>query len=71
MMEDVLRASGLDWTSVRPPYLTNGPSTGRYRTARERNVRRGLRLSRADAAHFMLQALAQPSTIGHAIAVAY
>jgi putative NADH-flavin reductase len=71
MMEDVLRASGLDWTSVRPPYLTNGPATGRYRTARERNVRRGFRLSRADAAHVMLQALAQPSTIGQAIAVAY
>jgi uncharacterized protein YbjT (DUF2867 family) len=71
MMEDVLRASGLDWTSVRPPYLTNGPATGRCRTARERNVRRGLRLSRADAAHFMLQTLAWPSTIGHAVAVAY
>lgn len=71
MMEDLLRASDLEWTSVRPPYLTNGRLTGRYRTALERNVRRGMRLARADAAHFMLQALARPSTIGHAIAVAY
>lgn len=71
MMEDLLRASDLEWTSVRPPYLTNSPLTGRYRTALERNVRRGIRLARADAAHFMLQALARRSTIGHAIAVAY
>jgi hypothetical protein len=25
LLEDVLRDSGLDWTVVRPPYLTNGP----------------------------------------------
>jgi putative NADH-flavin reductase len=71
IMEDVLRASDLEWTSVRPPYLTNGPVTGRYRTAEERNVRRGFRLSRADAAHFMLTALDQPATVGKALAVAY
>lgn len=52
MMDDLLRASDFEWTSVRPPYLTNTPMTGRYRTALERNVRRGMRLSRADAAHF-------------------
>jgi putative NADH-flavin reductase len=71
MMESLLRGSGFEWTSVRPPYLTNGGLTGRYRAALERNVRRGMRLSRADAAHFMLRALAEPSTIGHAIAIAY
>jgi uncharacterized protein YbjT (DUF2867 family) len=71
IMEDLLRASGLEWTSVRTPYLTDGGLTGRYRTALERNVRRGIRLSRADAAHFMLRALTEPSTIGHAIAAAY
>jgi uncharacterized protein YbjT (DUF2867 family) len=70
-MEDLLRASDFDWTSVRPPYLTNSGLTGRYRTALERNVRRGIRLSRADVAHFMLRALTEPSTIGHAIAAAY
>lgn len=70
-MEDVLRASGLDWTAVRAPLLTNGALRRRYRTSRECNVRRGLRLSRADAAHFMLQTLDQPSTVGTAVAVAY
>jgi uncharacterized protein YbjT (DUF2867 family) len=70
-MEDLLRASDFEWTAVRPPYLTNSGLTGRYRTALERNVRRGIRLSRADAAHFLLRALAEPSTFGHAIAAAY
>jgi putative NADH-flavin reductase len=71
MMEDLLRTSDVDWTSVRTPYLTNSGLSGRYRTALERNVRRGVRISRADAAHFMLRALTEPSTIGHAIAAAY
>src|SRR5690349_22157026 len=30
--EEILRNSGLDWTIVRPPRLTNG-SNGRYRIA--------------------------------------
>ena len=71
MMEELLRASGLDWTAVRPPYLTDTPMTGRYRTALERNVRRGIRISRADVAHFILSTLEQPATVGKAIAVAY
>src|SRR5829696_442945 len=32
-MERLLRESGLDWTVVRPPRLTDGPATGRQRTA--------------------------------------
>nr|WP_310716119.1 NAD(P)-binding oxidoreductase [Nonomuraea sp. 3-1Str] len=35
-MEDVVRASGLDWTIVRPPPLTEGPRTGSYRSAIDR-----------------------------------
>jgi uncharacterized protein YbjT (DUF2867 family) len=70
-MEDLLRAGGFVWTALRPPYLTNSGLTGRYRTAVERNVRRGIRLSRADVAHLMLRALAERSTFGRAIAAAY
>jgi putative NADH-flavin reductase len=71
LMEDVLRNSGLDWTVVRPPRLTNGPLTGIYRTARDQNLRRGLFISRADVAHLMLRVLEQPETIRHAVGVAY
>lgn len=70
-MEDVLRASTLDWTAVRAPLLTNGPLTGRYRTARGHNVPRGFRLSRADTAHFMLEVLEDPDASRTALAAAY
>jgi putative NADH-flavin reductase len=69
-MEDILAGSGLDWTAVRPPRLTSKPLTGTYRTATGQNVRGGWLVSRADVAHFMLQALDRPETIGQAIGIA-
>ncbi|MFI9328728.1 NAD(P)-dependent oxidoreductase [Kitasatospora sp. NPDC052868] len=69
-MEDALRASGLAWTSIRPPQLTDRPLTTTYRTALDRNLRGGSRISRASVAHFMLRALADPTTIGHAVGIA-
>jgi putative NADH-flavin reductase len=69
-MEEVVRASGLDWTIIRPPMLTDGPRTGRYRTAVDRNVRGGNRVSRADLADCLLRSLPDRDTIGTAIAVA-
>jgi putative NADH-flavin reductase len=69
-MEDILAGSGLDWTAVRPPRLTSKPLTGTYRTAAGQNVRGGWFASRADVAHFMLQALDRPETIGQAIGIA-
>jgi uncharacterized protein YbjT (DUF2867 family) len=61
-MEDVLRESGLDWTVVRPVRLTGKPVTGRYRTAFGQNVRRGLFISRADVANYMLRVIGEPGT---------
>ena len=60
-MEDLLAGSGLDWTSVRPPRLTNGPLTGRARVVRG-EVARGFLVSRADVAAAMLAAVGDPST---------
>jgi uncharacterized protein YbjT (DUF2867 family) len=70
LMEDVLRDSGLDWTAVRPPRLTNRPPTGTYRTAIGRNLRRGLLVARADVAHLMLAVLDRPETIGQTVGIA-
>jgi uncharacterized protein YbjT (DUF2867 family) len=70
LMEDVLRDSGLDWTAVRPPRLTNRPLTGAYRTALGRNLRHGLLVSRADVAHLMLAVLDRPETVGQTIGIA-
>ena len=69
-MEDVLRDSGLDWTAVRPPRLTDKPLTSTYRTAVGRNVKNGASVPRADVAHFMLACLADPATVHQAIGIA-
>jgi putative NADH-flavin reductase len=69
-MEDVVRASGLDWTISRPPKLTDKPLTGRYRTALGRNIRGGFAVSRADVAHQMLHCLDQPESIGQTVGLA-
>ncbi len=69
-MEDVLRGSGLDWTAVRPPKLTDKPLSGAYRTALDRNVRGGAFASRATVAACMLGSLERPETVGRAVGVA-
>ena len=70
LMEDILADSGLDWTVVRPPRLTDKPLTGSYRTALGRNIRGGFLVSRADVAHLMLRVVEQPETIKQAIGMA-
>ena len=71
-MEDVLRDSDsdLDWTIVRPPRLTDKPVTGRYRTAYGQNIRRGVFVSRADVAHYMLSVLDNPETFRRTVGIA-
>jgi putative NADH-flavin reductase len=70
VMEDLVRDSGLDWTLVRPPRLTDGPLTGAYRTAFGRNIRGGWKVSRADVADYMLRVLDQPETIKQIVGMA-
>lgn len=70
VMEDLVRDSGLDWTLVRPPRLTDGPLTGTYRTAFGRNIRGGWKVSRADVADYMIRVLDQPETIKQIVGVA-
>jgi uncharacterized protein YbjT (DUF2867 family) len=70
-MEDIVRESGLDWTVIRPPRLTNKPLTGTYRTAYGQNPRRGLFIGRADVAHLMLRVLERSETIKEVIGIAY
>jgi putative NADH-flavin reductase len=50
----IVRESKLDWTIVRFPFLTNGPRTDRV-NARQVGQRGGLRLSRNNAAAFVLE----------------
>lgn len=68
--EQEIRESGLDWTIMRPPRLTSEPASGTYRTASDRNLSRGVTLSRADLAAGMLAVIADPAAIGHHIGIA-
>ncbi|MGC5412121.1 NAD(P)-dependent oxidoreductase, partial [Streptomyces sp. DT225] len=70
-MEAALAASFTDWTSVRPPKLTNGPLTGTYRTVVGGNPRSGRSISRADVAHAMLALTDDPASVKQGVGVAY
>jgi uncharacterized protein YbjT (DUF2867 family) len=54
--EEVLRASGLDWTIVYPTRLTNGPAAGARVVLETGKVGISQTISRADVASFLLQA---------------
>jgi len=49
-MERAITGSGLDWTIVRPPRLTNEPPAGRYRAREGHLPGFGFTISRADLA---------------------
>ncbi|MEU9315343.1 NAD(P)H-binding protein [Streptomyces sp. NPDC048295] len=70
-MEAALARSTADWTSVRPPKLTNGPLTGKYRTAVGSTPRSGRSISRADVAHAMLALVDDPASVRQGVGVAY
>ena len=69
-MEQVVQASGLDWTIMRPPALTDKPLTGRYRTRDGLNLRGGLTVCRADVAHLALAVADDPDSYRTAIYLA-
>jgi putative NADH-flavin reductase len=52
--EALLRASDVDWTIVRPGFLTNGPATGLARALTELEGITAGRVSRADVAAFIV-----------------
>ena len=61
-MEDAVKASGVDWTILRPPRLLDEPRTGRYRVALNKHLTFGFSVPRADVADFILTHLTDPST---------
>src|SRR5262249_6392774 len=66
-MERVFAKSGLDWTMVRPPELTNKPYTGRYRVRDGYLPIFGFNISRADVADFMIKTAENRSSIGRIV----
>lgn len=68
-LEDVLRRSGLDWTIVRPPRLTDKPRNGAYRVGAGHLPTFGFTISRANVADFMIKAIENGSSIGEIVGV--
>jgi len=62
-MEAILQASGLDWTSMRPPRLSDGPRTGNYHVVPNRHQSTAM-VSRADVADCILRCLNDSTTLG-------
>lgn len=67
---DVIRASGLDWTIVRYPRLTDGPLSGKYRVGFV-GKDSATQVSRADGAHFVLKELENAKYIHQMPVVSY
>lgn len=57
-MEDVITASRLNWTFVRPGRLLDEPATGSYRVEDSANPKGGLAVSRCDVANFTVHCAA-------------
>jgi putative NADH-flavin reductase len=55
VQEQMIKASGLDWTIVRPGLLTSGPATGKARVLTEPAQWRMGSVSRADVADFLVR----------------
>lgn len=62
---EIVRDSGLQWTFVRVPFLTNGPRTGSL-NVRMKGEKGGMRVSRANVAAFFLEQARDTSRIGTA-----
>jgi putative NADH-flavin reductase len=56
-MEEIVRASGVDFTFVRPARLVDEPATGTVRIVDGANPPHGLRVTRADLARFVVDEL--------------
>ena len=59
-MEGLITASGLNWTIVRPPKLSDRDATGTYATGTDLPIRLWSSISRADLASFLIDEAETP-----------
>ena len=69
--ERLTRASGVDWTIVRPGSFTDGPRTGSYRRGFGPQEKTTLKVSRADVAEFVVEQLTDDTWLRQAPSLAY
>ena len=69
-MEPEIEASGVAWTIVRPGHLVDGERTGQVRTFEPGTGETAHKITRADVAGFLLEALASGTYVGQAVNIA-
>lgn len=70
LQENLVRASGLDWTLVRPSAFTDGPETGAFKEGIKPNERSlSLKISRADVAEFLRRQLSDATYVQRAVGI--
>jgi uncharacterized protein YbjT (DUF2867 family) len=71
LQETMIRNSGLDWTIVRPTFLTGSRRTGRYHVFAEPGTWRNGLISRADVADFLIREVESETYLHRAPVLAY
>jgi len=69
-MEDVVRASDLDWIITRPPMLTDGPATDDVRMLSADSGELAQTITRADLAAFTVAQLDSEANVRQAVTIA-
>jgi putative NADH-flavin reductase len=67
----ILSRSGLDWTMVMPPMLTNEAARHSYRIDDDALPPKGSRISRADIADFMMQQIDNPQWLKKGVYISW
>lgn len=68
-MEAIVSKSGLEWTIVRPPRLTDQPARGHYRMQEGHLPTLGFAIARADLAEFMIRAAENHLALGAVVGI--
>jgi putative NADH-flavin reductase len=71
METELMARTDVDWTIVRAAILSDGPRTGKYRTAVGEIVPGGVRISRADLAEFLLTVVETGDYVKQRVVIAY
>lgn len=69
--EEMVEKSGLEWTVVKPPRLTEGKKTGWYQAGADLKVSAFSRISRADLSAFILDQIGSNEYVGKRVVVEY
>ena len=71
VMEKQVRASRVNWTIIRPPWLKDKPPTGKYKVAINAHLKCSFNISRADLADYICGIIDTPKTFNSIIEIAY